>query len=199
MGDRVSMGVVAVIGGAHETSGASALGHCNISPIEVKYQWCYDTAYYRAVIDRYYRQVPFVLRLSTQFTLLWIVVVAVSWGTFGIALAELILWALPSGALGVPALVILTRKAIFLKYRVRSSFGTEVCYSLSDSGGRIQQFAGESEFPWSTYTRAVRFSDGLLLLRRGAIRWLPDQSLVSGSMDDVLMLVRAKLPMRVIQ
>ena len=166
--------------------------------MKIMYRWRYDAAYYRTVIDRYYRQLPFVLHLPTQFTLLWVLIVAVSWNITDTTLTEFILWALPMGAIGVPGLVILTKKAIFLKYRARASFGSEACYSLSDSGGQIQQQSGASEFPWSTYARAVRFSDGILLLRRGAIRWLPDQSLESGSIDEVLALVQSKLPMRMV-
>jgi hypothetical protein len=50
-----------------------------------------------------------------------------------------------------------------------------------------------------TYARAVRFPDGILLLRKGAIRWLPDRSLETGSVDEAMTLVRSKLPLRVIE
>ena len=87
-----------------------------------------------AVIDRYYRQLPFVLHLSTQFTLLWLLMVAVCWVSRMIALKEFVVWALLIGAIGVPTSAFLTRKAIFLKYRVRASYESEACYTLSDSG-----------------------------------------------------------------
>jgi hypothetical protein len=102
------------------------------------------------------------------------------------------------GAIAIPSSVLLTKKAIFLKYRVRPSFDSEACYSLADSGGTIQQHVGETRFPWSIYVRAVRFPDGILLLRKGAIRWLPDRSLEIGSVDQAMALVRSKLPLRVI-
>lgn len=165
----------------------------------IVYRWRYDATYYRAVTDRYYRQLPFVLHLPTQFTLLWLLMVAMCWYFTDIARTELVMWALLIGAIGIPTFVFLTKMAIFLKYRIRRSFDSEACYSLSDSGGTIQQYVGEARFPWSTYARAVRFSDGILLLRKGAIRWLPDRSLETGSVDEAMALVRAKLPLRVIE
>jgi hypothetical protein len=164
----------------------------------IVYRWRYDTTYYRTVTDRYYRQLPFVLHLPTQFTLLWLLMVAVCWGITDIALTEFVVWALLIGAIGMPTFVFLTKKAIFLKYRVRPSFDSEACYTLSDSGGTIQQKSGAASFPWTMYRRAVRFSDGILLMRSGAIRWLPDQSLETGSIDEAMALVRSKLPLRII-
>jgi hypothetical protein len=164
----------------------------------IVYRWRYDATYYRTVTDRYYRQLPFVSHLPTQFTLVWLLMVAGCWYFTNIALTELVVWALVIGAIAIPSSVLLTKKAIFLKYRVRPSFDSEACYSLSDSGGTIQQHVGETRFPWSTYVRAVRFPDGILLLRKGAIRWLPDRSLEIGSVDEAMALVRSKLPLRVI-
>ena len=46
--------------------------------------------------------------------------------------------------------------------------------------------------PWGAYSRAVRFSDGILLVRPRAIRWLPENALASGSIDDVVRLVQQK-------
>jgi hypothetical protein len=167
--------------------------------MKLMYRWRYDAAYYRTVIDRYHRQLPILLHLPTQFTLLWLLMVGMSWRVMDIPLTDILRWALPVGAIAIPALVILTKKAIWLKYRVRPSFGSKACFTLSDGGGRIQQQSGESEFPWSIYARAVRFSDGILLLRRGAIRWLPDHSLECGSIEDVLTLVQSKVPLRNLQ
>jgi hypothetical protein len=169
------------------------------TPILIVYRWRYDATYYKTVTDRYYRQLPFVLHLPTQFTLLWLLTVAVCWGITDIALTEFVMWALLIGAIAIPTFVFLTKKGIFLKYRVRPSFGSEACYSLSDSGGTIQQKSGAASFPWTMYRRAVRFSDGILLVRKGAIRWLPDRSLETGSIDAATALVRSKLPLRVIE
>jgi hypothetical protein len=144
----------------------------------IVYRWRYDTTYYRAVTDRYYRQVPFVLRLPTQFTLLWLLIVAVCWHISDIAPTEFVVWALLTGAVAMPVFVFLTKKTIFLKYRVRPSFDSEACYTLLDSGGTIQQKAGAASFQWTMYRLAVRFSDGILLKRliRGH-PMAPDQSL----------------------
>jgi hypothetical protein len=120
------------------------------------------------------------------------------WGITDIGLTELVVWALPVGAIAIPALVFVTKKGIFIKYRIRPSFGSEACYSLSDSGGTIEQQSGATSFPWTMYRRAVRFSDGILLVRTGAIRWLPDQSLETGSIEEAMALVRSKLPLRIV-
>jgi hypothetical protein len=124
----------------------------------------YHTTYYRTVTDRYHRQLPLVLRLPTQFTLLWLLMVAVCCGITDIALTEFVVWALRIGAVGMRAFGFLTTKTIFLKYRVRPSFDSEACYTHSDSGGTIQQKGGAASFPWTIYRRAVRFSDGILLV-----------------------------------
>jgi hypothetical protein len=121
-------------------------------------------------------------------------------GTYSVmahaALRDFAGWALAIGAIGIPALVVLTKRAILLKYRLRPSFGSEASYSMSDAGVTIQAKSLHGTFPWSEYSRAVRFSDGMLLLRKGAMRWLPDNALQRGTMEEAIALVRSHLPMR---
>jgi hypothetical protein len=69
----------------------------------IVYRWRYDATYYRTVTDRYYRQLPFVLHLPTQFTLLWLLIVAGCWYFTNIALTELVVWALVIGAIAIPS------------------------------------------------------------------------------------------------
>jgi hypothetical protein len=57
---------------------------------------------------------------------------------------------------------------------------------------------GAGRFPWSVYDRAVSFSDGLLLVRKGGIRWLPHEALKEGSPAEALALVQSRLPVRVL-
>jgi hypothetical protein len=57
---------------------------------------------------------------------------------------------------------------------------------------------GAGRFPWNVYDRAVSFSDGLLLVRKGGIRWLPHEALRGGSPAEALALVQGHLPVRVL-
>ncbi len=57
---------------------------------------------------------------------------------------------------------------------------------------------GQGSFAWSVYSRAVRFPDGVLLVRKGAARWLPDSALKSGTVEEAMALVSSKLPTRTI-
>ncbi len=166
----------------------------------IDYRWRYDAGYYAAVVDRYYRQLPFVLHLPSQFTLLWLLgVLLFSWVT-GESIKEFAGWALLIGAVAIPSLVVLTKLGIRLKYRLRarSGFGTETSYSMAETGVTITG-TGQGTFAWSVYSRAIRFSDGLLLMRKGAVRWLPDTALESGSVVEATSLVSSRLPMRLIE
>jgi len=168
--------------------------------VTIDYRWRYDARYYAAVVDRYYRQLPFVLHLPSQFTLLWLLgVLLFSWVT-GESIKEFAGWALLIGAVAIPSLVVLTKLGIRLKYRLRarSGFGTETSYSMAETGVTITG-TGQGTFAWSVYSRAIRFSDGLLLMRKGAVRWLPDTALESGSVVEATSLVSSRLPMRLIE
>ena len=82
--------------------------------VTINYKWRYDANYYAAVVDRYYRQLPFLLHLPSQFTLLWILgILAFSWIT-GEALREFAGSALQIGAIAIPAGVVLTKQGIRL-------------------------------------------------------------------------------------
>jgi len=168
--------------------------------VTIDYRWRYDAGYYAAVVDRYYRQLPFVLHLPSQFTLLWLLgVLLFSWVT-GESIKEFAGWALLIGAVAIPLLVVRTKLGIRLKYRLRarSGFGTETSYSMAETGVTITG-TGQGTFAWSVYSRAIRFSDGLLLMRKGAVRWLPDTALESGSVVEATSLVSSRLPMRLIE
>ena len=83
--------------------------------VTINYKWRYDANYYAAVVDRYYRQLPFLLHLPSQFTLLWILgILAFSWIT-GEALREFAGSALLIGAIAIPAGVVLTKQGSQLR------------------------------------------------------------------------------------
>jgi hypothetical protein len=167
--------------------------------MKIEYKWQYDVNYYAAVVDRYYQQLPFFLHLPSQFTLLWLLgVIMFSWAT-GEAFRDFAGWAVLIGAIGIPAGVVLTKLGIRLKYRLRrrSGFGSETSYSMAETGITITG-TGQGTFAWSVYSRAVRFPDGIFLVRKGAVRWLPDAALKSGTVKEAMVLVSSQLPTRTI-
>jgi hypothetical protein len=124
----------------------------------VEYRWQYDADYYRSVIERYYRQLPFILHLPTQFTIVWLLGVGVAWVSIQDSPFQFAGWALLGGAIGIPAGTLLTKKAILYKYRLRPSFGSEARYWISATGITLHQQSLQGSYPWSAYSRAVRFS-----------------------------------------
>lgn len=165
---------------------------------QVHYHWSYDAAYYSTVVDRYYKQLPFILHLPIQYTLLWLGITVPLLIRIGTPTLVFVGWALLIGAIGIPGLVVLTKHGIKLKFRLRSSFGTDVDFFTSEAGIMIHQKSLNGAYPWTTYSRAVRFSDGILLLKPGAIRWLPDSALRRGTADEAVTLVRSHLPTRLL-
>lgn len=95
-------------------------------------------------------------------------------------------------------LVALTKWSILRRYKGRADFGGEATITLSEDGivgiGRYV----EGKWQWGAYPRAVRFSDGILLLRTGVVRWLPDAAIQVGTVEDVTKLVGTKSALRII-
>ena len=54
----------------------------------------------------------------------------------------------------------------------------------------------EGKWAWAAYPRAVRYPDGIMLLRTGVIRWLPDSALTVGSPVDATTLARSNSALR---
>jgi hypothetical protein len=57
---------------------------------------------------------------------------------------------------------------------------------------------GAGRYPWSVYDRAVSFTDGLLLVRKGGIRWLPNAALTEGTPAEAVAVVQSHIPTRVL-
>ena len=160
----------------------------------IRYEWRGDQQYYSTVVDWYYAQVPWFFRLRSQAVVIWVLLTApllriedlnLQAKSVVLALATLIAFAFTP----------LIRWGIILKYRRRHSFGSESTFTLSTNEVVITG-VGAGHFPWTVYQRAVRFSDGILLLRAGGIRWLPDAALTDGTASDALNIVRQQLPLR---
>jgi hypothetical protein len=164
--------------------------------MEIKYQYLCDTAYFKVVIDRQYQQGPWLLRLPIQFGLIGM----------GCAIFFLALWGMSDQTMVLLIVVICgvlaasgvwaTKFALMIKFRSRPGFGTEAVTLLSEDGIGVGNTEHQSAKAWSVYPRAVRFCDGILLKRPGAIRWLPDSAITAGSVADATSLVASKTSLR---
>ena len=165
----------------------------------VVYKWRYDASYYKTVIDRQYEQLPIIFRLPVQFALAWLLCVAVYVAMMNAPLLNIAGWALLIGVVMIPLLCGLTKRGILFRFRIRKSFGSDALFTMNESGVSIRGISLNGTYPWSIYSRGVRFPDGILLLRRGAIRWLPDSALQRGTAAKATQLVRSHLQIRLIE
>ena len=165
--------------------------------MSVSYHIKGDAGYFRAVRERYYQQRPFLLRLTSQFSIVGLCLV-VPWIYAWASDAE---WkdgasvGIPAGILVAVGFYYLTNVLILAKLQGGGK-STEGTVTLSEEGvsGRGQH--GQSLQYWTYYPRAVRFSDGILLLRPGVVRWLPDSAIKEGTADDATTLVASNIGMR---
>ena len=99
--------------------------------------------------------------------------------------------------IGIAVLVYVLAPSIILKRLNRRDLaGKEIGYSLSVEGVSVVGPSAQGRMDWSVYPHAVRFSDGIMLLRRGVICWLPDIALQSGSPAEATELVSAHTHLR---
>ena len=105
----------------------------------------------------------------------------------------LILLAWPLVTLGF---VQLTKWGIVQRFRSNSDFDGEVMTVLSEEGIEARGRYSQSTIGWAAYPSAARFSDGILLIKPGAIRWLPDNAIQSGTSQDATSLVEAHTKVR---
>jgi hypothetical protein len=164
--------------------------------VEIVYKFSADAVYYRATMDRYYRQRPLPLRLSSQYG----IVSLVAFGLFLMAqdsLSPAVVVA--SGIIAIAVmlgLVALTKWGILQRFKGRAEFGTEATVTVSEDGISATGLHIQGKWAWPAYPRAVRYSDGILLLRAGVIRWLPDASIQVGSAESATALIGSKSALR---
>jgi hypothetical protein len=159
----------------------------------IQYAWHGDDNYYATVVKNQYRQLPLPLRLHSQAIILWIVLSGFTVASdFSGATKWTFLAFISAFACVFPSLV---KYGIILKYRLRPSFGAETTFNMGKDEVVITG-PGAGRFPWTVYQRAVYFSDGILLVRRGGIRWLPNAALIEGTPGDAIAIVRTHLPVR---
>jgi hypothetical protein len=156
------------------------------------YKFRADSAYYKAIINRYYGQRPLLFRLPVQCGIVSLIVVglflwnkgSLSRSAAGIAVIVAVL--LTAG------MVALTKIGILYRFKRRADFGAEAVVTISEEGIASSGLHMQGKWGWHAYPRSVRYPDGILLLRRGVVRWLPDAALQGGTPGHATALVKSK-------
>jgi hypothetical protein len=164
----------------------------NASGLILVYKFRTDAVYYRTIIDRYYGQRPFLFRLPVQYGVVSLAIVGFSlWmkGSYSrtaIGVAVIVAVVLTAG------MVALTKIGVLYRFKRRADFGAEAVVTVSEDGIASSGRHSQGSWGWQAYPRSVRYPDGILLLRRGVIRWLPDAALQNGTAEDATALVKSK-------
>jgi hypothetical protein len=165
----------------------------------VLYKFRADAAYYRTIIDRYYGQRAFLLRLPAQYGIISLVIVGAFLGFKGsftrtaVGIGILVVVLLTAG------MAALTKLGVLYRFKRRADFGAEVIVTVTKDAITSSGRHAEGKWGWQAYPRSVRYPDGILLMRRGVIRWLPDAAIQEGTPVDATALVQSKTVMREIR
>ena len=163
-----------------------------LGDMKVSYNFSADAAYYKSVLDRYYRQRPFLFRLPVQFGILALLIA----GCLLLMANSITLIPLLIGAAVLVTGVLVTKAGILLRLRSKAEFGEDVSVVISDDGVEANGRHTKGTWQWAAYPRSVRFPDGILLIRAGTIRWLPDSAINGGTADEATTLVASKTVLR---
>jgi hypothetical protein len=164
--------------------------------MQVRYQYRCDAEYFKAVIDRQYRQGPWLLRLPVQFGVIGLACATASVATADTSVGSRAVLFIVIFGLVTTAGVWATKRGLMMKFRRRPGFGAVAVVSISEAGVELGGNQSRSKLEWSTYPIAVRFSDGILLKRPRSIRWLPDSAIVDGNAEEATELVTSKTRLR---
>jgi hypothetical protein len=160
----------------------------------------FDSAYCRAIVQHYYKQRPFLLRLEVQFAFT-LIPLACWWfdewksGAQALTAESIVNWLLIWFIAAAGGLLV-TRWSINRRLKGKIDFGTEVTMTLSETGIEAIGQNVSGKWSWAAYPRSVRFPDGILLERAGVIRWLPDSAIQFGTPEQASQLVASKTDLR---
>lgn len=164
--------------------------------MKITYRFRCDADYMKTVIDRQYQQGPFLLRLPVQFGILGFVCASmIIWledVSLGNSVALLFVILLPTIAYGVFG----TKRGLLRRLSRQADFGAEVTVTLSEDGLAVVGPNVQMNLEWPAYPRSVRFGDGILLQKSGAVRWLPDSGILDGTATEAISLVESKSALR---
>ena len=160
------------------------------------YKFRADSGYYKTIIDRYYRQRAFLLRPPVQYAIFSLAIVGAFLGFKGLFTRTAVGLGMVVVALLTAGMVALTKASVFYRFKRRADFGADVIMTVSKESISSSGRHAEGKWGWQAYPQSVRYPDGILLLRRGVIRWLPDSALQEGTPADATALVKAKTVMK---
>src|SRR5271156_2175459 len=161
------------------------------------YKYRADAAYYRTVIERYYGQRSFLLRLPMQYGILSLAIVGAFLGFTGLSTRTAVGIGTLVVIVSTASLIALTKISILWRFKRRPDFGAEATVTVSKEAIVSSGRHAEGKWGWQAYPRSVRYPDGILLMRRGVIRWLPDSALQRGTAADATALVKSKTVLKV--
>jgi hypothetical protein len=164
--------------------------------MKVSYNFSVDAAYFRNVVDRYFRQRPFFLRLPVQFGIAGLLTSGFLIFTTNASNGAEAVVPLLIGAVVFVTGVLVTRAGILFRLKSKAEFGQEIVVVISDGGVEANGRYIQGTWQWAAYPKSVRFPDGILLMRAGTIRWLPDSAIKGGTADEATTLVASKTVLR---
>jgi hypothetical protein len=164
--------------------------------MDITYKFRADAVYYRTLIDRYYQQRPFPFGLTTQFGILALIIAGAFLSAVVAPMEFKVGIALILAVLVLFGGVALRKWGLYQRLKRRADFGREATVTLSAAGLAASGVHSQGSWNWAAFPRAVRYRDGIMLLRRGVIRWLPDSALVVGTPADATALTRSKSALR---
>jgi hypothetical protein len=160
------------------------------------YQFRADAAYYKTTIDRYYGQRRFLLRLPVQYGIVSLAALGIYLGNArSLSRADVGIAAVVA-LLATVGMVTLTKIGTLYRFKRRADFGAETTVTISKQEIASSGHRAQGKWGWQAYPHAVRYPDGILLLRRGVVRWLPDAALRGGTPADATELVKSRTALR---
>jgi hypothetical protein len=153
-----------------------------------------DKKYFDALIDRYWRQRPVFLRPQVQHSIL-AMVVAAAWVLapwHGVDYVYVVTFAFVLALAVGPGGYYLTRSLILSRFRGKKLIGENVIYTLNDDNLHFEGPQRSATVRWPAYSKAVRYADGMLLLRPGVACWLPDSALSGGDRETATAFVASR-------
>jgi len=161
------------------------------------YRLTLDEPYFRTLIARYYQQRPLLLRPPVQFVVAGLVLfVGLELGPFRFSslegsIAMLVLYVL-AAAFGLYVI----RVNVYQKFRYSSYFGKDSVSTILEDGLETSGWRDGKFTEWTMFKTAVRYSDGIMLIRKGVIWWLPNAGLQDATPSDVVRFLSSKLSIR---
>jgi hypothetical protein len=163
------------------------------------YRFTPDVRYYFASRRRFERQRPLLLRQPVG-SLLSVLPILILWFVLWLVNPELeraVRYLFAFGFAIYAVALVAMQGFLYWRVKANESKFTEMTLTLSEDGVSVSDAITQSKIAWEAYPRAVRFHDGMMLLRTRFHRiWLPDSALQGATPQEVAELVRSRVPLQ---